>query len=122
MKTQKICALYVGPNANVDHQWQLADSRKLTAPAPTNPLEFSNTVLDESTVVNSTTEIADLTLPCNDYFYQYALNSQAVQEYINSNCADLNPLNSFEQQQHWIYYGQMQWLIDHVGVDTFYNC
>ena len=121
---RKIGALAITDPNKVENSFQLFCTRELTAGAPTNPLsELHHALIEQSWLEAKGHEnvIAEINLPVTDYWYNYALNHNAVQEYINSNCADLNGLDWHEQRQHWIYIGHRQYLIEAMGVDCFYE-
>lgn len=131
-KPTKLGALEISVNdntlGNLDNSWQIFCTRALTAPAPECALDCANTVNLESRVLENAgywagtnQPQAEITLQINEFFYNYALNSNKVQEYISNNCADLNALDFTEQWQHWAYYGQKQYLMDKFGVDCFYT-
>lgn len=124
MLVRKKGALRIGKVNNVENSFQLFDTRELTLNAPSNPLsELWEQPIEQTWLEAKGHEnvIAEITLPVNDFWYNYALNHNAVQADMYSNCADLNGLDGFEQRQQWIYMGHRQYLIEVMGVDTFYN-
>mgnify|MGYP003128931304 FL=1 len=109
---------------NLENSWQIFCTKSLTMPAPECALACANTANVEASVLEHQGEHvvqAEITLTINDYFYQYALDSNKVQEYVSANCAELNALTKHEQWQHWAYLGQKQYLMDKLNVDCFYT-
>jgi len=127
-KPTKVGALEINVNhfaaGSLENSWQIFCTRVFTAPAPECALSCINTVNLEISLLEHQGHQgvqAEITLEINDFFYNYALNSNNVQEYISANCAELNALDTYEQWQHWAYYGQKQYLMDKFGVDCFYT-
>ena len=123
-KPTKIGALCINDPNLVENSFQVFNTTELTAGAPTWPLsELYHGLVEQSWLEHKGHDniIAELSLPVTDYWYNYALNHNAVQEYMHENCASLNPLTATEQRQHWIYIGHRQYLIEAMGVDCFYE-
>ena len=125
-KPTNVGALEISVNnqGSLENSWQIFCTKALTMPAPECALAYANTVNLEASVLEHQGHHgvqAEITLTINEYFYQYALNSNKVQEYVSANCAELNALTTQEQWQHWAYYGQKQYLMDKLGVNCFYT-
>ena len=119
----QIGALVIYHN-RVDSAFQIFCTKQLTTEASINPLNELYTKDIEVSWLEHRGHgnvIAEINLPSTDYWYNYALNHNAVQEYMHKNCADLNALDAYEQRLHWIYFGHRQYLIEAMGVDSFYQ-
>ena len=126
-KPTNIVALELSVNnhtlGNLENSWQIFCTKELTIPAPECALACANTVNIATSVLERQGHHGvqvEISLTINEYFYQYALISNKVQEYISANCAELNALTKHEQWQHWAYYGQKQYLMDKFGVDCLF--
>tara|TARA_R100000234_G_C4866958_1_gene121631 strand:- start:73 stop:510 length:438 start_codon:yes stop_codon:yes gene_type:complete len=119
----QIGALVIYHN-RVDSAFQIFCTKELTTEASVDPLNDTHTkCIDLSWLEHKGHDniMAEINLTSTDYWYNYALNNNAVQEHMHRNCADLNPLDTHEQRLHWIYLGHRQYIIEAMGVDTFYR-
>ena len=120
----KIGALAINDPNLVENSFQVFNTTELTVGAPSNPLsEFSHSLVEQSSLEHKGHEnvIAEISLPVTDYWYNFALNHNAVQEYLHDNAAELNALTPAEERMYWIYIGHRQYLIEAMGVDCFYE-
>ena len=119
----QIGALVIYHN-RVDSAFQIFCTKQLTTEVSIDPLsEIYTKDIEVSWLEHKGHDnvIAEITLPSTDYWYNYALDNNAVQEHMYRKPNELYRLEPEEQRLHWIYFGHRQYLIEAMGVDTFYR-
>ena len=117
----QIGALVIYHN-RVDSAFQIFCTKELPTEVSVEPLRYFKCIdVDWLQQKGQDNIIAETNLPATDYWYNYALDNNAVQEHMFRKPNELYRLEPEEQRLHWIYLGHKQYIIETMGVDTFYQ-